>query len=286
MLNKNNLVVIGKLVEVKLAKGVTKAGKNYINGTVVVKVNEDVHEIHVMCSEQKTDNTLSKTYPIWESCEKWIGKKVRIVGSVRENRYVSTRTNECVTAQQYNGTFITLARETEADSTNVQFEGFVVNELTEKLNADGQIYAYEIQLGQAYMKKDGTMSPSLYTFTILTGDGENDAIIRAIKKLYTQDKTVSIEAELVNVTTTTATNAAFGKTSNVTRTYRYLTIIGGNEPIFDESAYTAAQIQEWSTAYNNRDIELVAQAKTSSTPSITPAAPAAKTGRTTRLLNI
>ena len=275
VLNKNNVYLVGELVEVKdFREGTYSGDKNFVSATVVIKSIVDDQELlteaRTFVNELKKDGQPNKNYATIKNINSWLNKRVVISGaSLNGERFWSARTSQLVNAVRVNFNLIRLASANDKeDKATFEFGGFVTRPLTEVVDENGNTKYYQITLGQANYKEDNMFE---CTFTV---DKDNIGAARAIEDKYVSGSTVEINGACRTIVTVVEkeTEVAFGapqvkKFNNVDKKF---VILGGSEVITGEGEYTEDIIARLVAAYNAEAKEI--QSKASSNEKATASA--------------
>lgn len=264
--NTNRLRVIGTLVEVDLDVKASQSGQDYIGGTITVKSDidgaEQLTELRLFSFKFKKGTTVtSKLFESYNSLENWIGKRVEVSGSIDEGRFFDAGSAQVVSFNNNGGRFINKAKATDADCATFEYAGFVVKPLTERLNKEENIVAYEMMIGQA--NYNGT-KPIYVKFTI---PAEESAKAAAVQNLYEVGDTVVIEGNVSVVTEEVVKEmpTAFGEEMKKTyiNTYKTYQIVSGSEPVEGKGKYSREDVIEMANAYKAEGAEIESKAKDS-----------------------
>ena len=264
-LRTNNVKIVGHLVSTNLKEGNRKDnGQGYISGTITVSSvfggSTKEFEITLYANAQTQAKQPNKLYLSYSKLSELVGKKVEVTGDLRENRYWSNNAKQLVSAQQINGRFIRGVSETTEDMATYELGGFVVTTLTERKNKSGEIYRYDLQLGQA--DYSGAML-SVFTLHAKPTDTE---IVNGLRTMYKAGDTVLLNGILdftVSTVTRASENVGFGAGAvhTFTNRSRQLWIVGGSNVYTDDSKYSESAIRDLIAAYKAKDVELAAKAQ-------------------------
>lgn len=266
LLRKNSFKIVGHLVSTDMKTGARKDnGAGYISGNAIVQSviggEKKEFEISFYANEQTQDKKVSKLYTSYSKMNDLVGKKVEITGELRENRYFSNNAKQLVSAQQLSGRFVRGVSETTEDDATFELGGFVVTELTERKNKEGEIYRYDLQLGQSNYAGNG-----MSMFVVSARPTDID-IINGLKNMYHAGDTVSVNGQLdwtVQVVTKEAT-ASFGTGAvhSYTNRSRSFWVVGGSEVIVkeEEGKYSSNVVRDLIASYKAKDVELANNAK-------------------------
>lgn len=258
MLEKTNSVyVIGTLVEVKKYQTGTfnKDGRDvpYVSATIIVKCDingqENLIQLENFTSSLKKDGTANKNYNTILNIKDLLNERVVISGaSLAGNRFWSPRTEQLVAATKINFNLINKATSVQTeDKAEFKFGGFVLRELAEKLDAEGNLEYYTITIAQANYSENDMMEVQ---FTL---PKDNIAAVNAIQARYEQGTTVLINGVCQTIVTTHSTTeeTMFGEaqTRVSVRSDKKFIIVGGKEPIVGEGEYTVEAIKALNAAY-------------------------------------
>lgn len=263
-LNKNEVVVVGTLVDNGLEIKESQGGQTYITGNIAVKsvINgeEQVFEFRLFSFQYKkgtTDvNGLFKTY---SGLDAKLGKRVKVIGSIEENRFFQERTGQIVSFNFNSGRFIYDVTEKTPDSATFEFAGYVDKPVHEKTNKDGEVLHHEVVLGQA--NYNGT-KPIMVKFQV---PADNRRAITYMERQYEKGVTVTINGNLsVEVEKITKEeDVAFGDpiVKEYINTFKAYQVVSGSEPIYGRNEYTNAQIRNFANAYEDEAVEIQNKAK-------------------------
>jgi hypothetical protein len=259
----NKITIIGQLTEVNLntrtyASG-PNAGKEYISGTLIVKSmlagEPNLFEVHLFANGQNKDGSVNKLFEAYNGLRTLLNAQVEVNGTLSENRYYSDKAAGMVSVNQLTGRYVNKAQVGKADAATFEISGFVNRELTEKVNKKGDVYMYELVLGQQLYNGPRAQ---LITFHV---DPSKVEIVNHIQSSYTLASTVRFYGDIRWVTKTqtyeqpeTAFGEAKVRTSTITNKNYYIT--GGLEPIDNEFAYQPEEIKGYAAAIASYDVEL------------------------------
>lgn len=279
LLKNNSFKIVGRLVSQDLQPANARNdGHGYISGNAVVVANLDGRdcefEISFYTNQKTKEGKDSQLYVSYSKLGDLVGKKVEVTGDIRESRFYSKKGNQMASSQKLNGRFVRGVAESTADEGSFEFGGFVVDTLKEKTNKAGEVYRYDLTLGQANYSGD---MMGRYTFHIHPSDVE---IVRGVQK-YQIGETVFVHGNLrffvEKVTSSINNDGGFGEA--VVRTYtnkqsNYF-ITGGSAVIKDieKGMYPSDVIRNLVSAYKARDVELASNAKDDSNDAGEEAAP-------------
>lgn len=264
--NKTNIVrIIGTLESATTEiKNSSRDGHEYIivNAVVSSVINgvRNEYDVRFMANKLTADKKINKLFEQYQGIETLIGKKVDINGSLRTNRFFSTRNNQIVNSQTIDGKFIHGTVESAIDVATFTITGFIAQLLTEKTNKEGKVYRYDIVIGQGNYAND---CANLFTLHV---DPTNSAVVKGITNSYKIGDTVQFNGALnfkVEHVTVEDKNSAFGEP--LVRTYtnrqRNFYILGGSNPLtVEDGAYPSEIIQALIAGYKAKDVELSAAA--------------------------
>lgn len=265
-LRKNNVKLVGRLISADMKTGNRKDnGQGYISGTAVVQGTlggaKKEYEVSFYANEQTQDKKTSKLYISYSKLSELVGKKIEITGELRENRYYSSNAKQLVSAQQISGRFVRGVSESTEDEASFELGGFVVTELTERKNKNGEVYRYDLQLGQSNYAGNGM---SMFLVSARPSDVE---IIKGLKNMYHAGDTVCVNGMLdwtVETVTRASENVGFGTGAvhTFTNRTRSFWINGGSEVVAKEEdgKYSDSLVRDLISAYKAKDVELMASA--------------------------
>lgn len=282
----NKITVVGTLISAEV-----KNGRRQSNGAEYVSVNALIrsiiggktceYEISFFANALTQDGKESKLFVSYSKMPELINKKIEVTGSMRENRYWSSTSNQLVSAQQLNGQFVRAVSDSTADMATFEVSGFVAKELVEKRNKNNEVYRYDLTLGQSNYSGDNA---SMFILHVNPADRD---IIKGVQG-YQLGQTVKVSGSLafyVEQKTVEDTSYSFG--ASVTKTFtnrqRNFFIESGSVPMTDETAYPSTVIRSLVDAYKARDV--IIQSNATSGGSETPVATTAPvTKRQTSLI--
>lgn len=261
---ENTFRVIGTLTNADIKTGTRKDnGQEYVSVNMTVnsvingKTNE--YEISLFASRLTSEGKESQLFINYTKLNELVNKKVDVSGEIRENRYWSTNLGQMVSTQQLSGRFVRGVADSTTDAATYTLGGFIVKTPVEKTNKAGEVYRYDVTVGQSNYSGTGM---SMFTLHI---DPNDRNIISGVEG-YEVGDTVKLNGDLlftVEQVTVEDNNSAFGQ--GVARTFtnrqRNFFIKGGSNPIDDETAYTRENIKTLIDAYKANDIRLSEGAK-------------------------
>lgn len=263
-LNKNEVVVVGTLVDNGLEIKESQGGQTYITGNIAVKSvidgEEQVFEFRLFSFQFKKGTTetngLFKTY---SNLDSKLGKRVKVIGGLEENRFFQERTGQIVSFNFNSGRFIYDVTDKTPDSATFEFAGYVDKPVHERTNKDGEVLHYEVVLGQA--NYNGT-KPIMVKFQV---PAENRRAVTYMERNYEKGVTVTINGNLsVEVEKITKEEeVAFGDpiVKEYINTFRAYKVVSGSEPIYGRNEYTSAMIRTLANAYEDEAVDIQEKAK-------------------------
>lgn len=269
LLRTNSIKVVGRLKSQDLKVGNRKDnGAGYISGNAIIISNLDGRdcefEISFYAAQKTKEGKDSQLFTSYSKMGELVGKKIEVTGDIRESRFFSKNADQMVSSQKLNGRFVRGVAESTPDEASFEFGGFVVETLKEKTNKDGDIYRYDLTLGQSNFSGTGM---SRFVFHVRPEDIE---IVKGVQS-YGIGQTVGINGDLrfiVSVVTSERPNeGGFGEA--VTRTFvnkqHNFFIMGGTAPItsVEKGMYPGDVIKSLCNSYKARDVELMSSAKDS-----------------------
>lgn len=282
--SRNTFTVVGTLKQVEYKNKEKQAEQVSSRATVesVIGGKTKTYEIEFFSKAVTQAGTPNKLYATYLDMEKNIGKKIKITGELRENRYYSSTKEAVVSTNVLSGRFVNYDVK-DSDIATFGFDGFVIRALSEKKNKDEEIYQYNISVAQEGYKEGSLV---VINFNVSVAP-EDMAIVDVIRDRYSVGSSVQIDGDLDFYTETTVSEVnregGFGKpiVREYTNTYRNYFITSGSAPILsdDEKAfYNDEKINALVQAYKANDVELekAAKEKENTTTPAQSTAPAAK----------
>lgn len=282
ILKKNEVFIIGELVEVKTDVRTSADAKTYISGKVSTKVIvnnvENIIETSIFAYEKTKEGADSKMYKSYLTLDSMIGKRVRITGSLREGAIVDPSTGDVRHFNQIDARFINAAYSTDVeDKATFEYSGFVTRPIYERKDKEDNLLGYRIEVAQANYNDTNCF---VIRFDIDKDDTQKAAVIEAN---YIAGATVEFSGTLGAVSTieVKTVEADFGEpmTKTFAKTEKTYSIVSGNLPLDanDENAYSDAFIKTLVAAYKQADVDRVEKerAKAESNTSETNSAAAA-----------
>lgn len=267
LLKQNSIKIVGRLINAEVKTDNRKSdGVGYVSATATIISNLDGRdnefEVQFYSSALTADGKENQLYKSYVAMEDLKGKKVEINGDMRENRFYSVRNEQMGSAQVLNGRFIRGVSESTIDCANFELGGFVVRELVEKKNKAGEIYRYDLGLGQANYKGD---MMALFTLHVDPIDVE---IVNGVKG-YKAGQTVKVNGDLrfIVETVEATVNNEGGFGTPVTRVFtnkqKNFYIKGGSAALSssEDGYYDREVISNLTQAYKAHDVELENAAK-------------------------
>lgn len=287
LLQNNSVKIIGRLVNADVKTGFDKANNSYISVTATIaseiEGKTNTYEVNFYSKEMTKEGKVSQLYTNYAKLPDLVNKKVEIDGSLRENRFWSSNAGQLISAQLITGRFVKGVVETVADKATYELGGFIVKTLTERKNKEGNIYRYDLSLGQANYSGD-----SLSVFTLHVNPNQSE-IVRGAQN-YEAGMTVIVQGVL-NFTQETVSvvdeNSGFGQpmVKTYTNSQKNFYITSGSNPIHTEQTYSSDVIRSLIESYKAKDVQLMsaAQSNTHTEKPVEDAAPAV-TRRQTSLI--
>jgi hypothetical protein len=251
-----------------------------IVSTIEGKANE--FTVRLFSKALTNDGKPNGLYATYSKMNELEGHKIEVSGSISENRYYSTTSEQMVSAQILNGRWVKGVPATTADEATFTIGGFVIKEVVEKTNKANEIYRYDIAIAQANYNGDNI---SVFNLNV---DPNCVEVLNGVRT-YRSGDTVKVVGDLTSVVETKTvedTTAGFGKKvyNTFTNTYKGYYITFGSNAITGEGQYDGMTIQRLVAAYKAKDTELMAKAKTSAPSAPVNTTPAPVTQRQTSLL--
>lgn len=264
----NSFKLIGTVEEVEMERKVRKTdGKAYVSGTAKVSAvinNENCeYDVSFYANEMTAENKPSQLYKTYSELDQFIGKKVEISGSIRENRFFSAKGGAMVSAQVLDGRFVKGVSSNTVDEATWELGGFVVSTLVEKKNKDNEIYRYDLMVAQPNYKED-----NISIFTV-HANPEQTNIIKGLQSYQASDTIIlkGIMPFIITEETVEMSDGGFG--DPIVKTYKNKQknwfVTGGSKPMEGEAAYTSEAIQDFISAYKSRDVQLTEEAANKTT---------------------
>lgn len=267
---QNSFKLIGTVGGVNMERKIRKTdGKAYISGNAEINATIDgkecSYEVSFYANEMTTDNKPSQLYKTYSELDQFIGKKVEINGSIRENRFFSPKGGNMVSAQVLDGRFVKGVSSNTADEATWELGGFVTSTLVEKKNKDEEIYRYDLMIAQSNYKED-----NISVFTV-HGEPEKTNIIKGLNTYQAGDTVILRGVMLFTVTTEEVQVSEGGFGEPIVKTYtnrqKNWYVTGGSQPVQTEAAYTNTEITDFISAYKSRDVQLTEEAANKTTTS-------------------
>ena len=268
VLKKNEVFIIGELVDVKTDVRTDTKGKTYIGGKVSIKVIvnnvENIIDVSVYANEKTKEGADSKMYKSYLTLDSLLGKRVRVTGTLGEGSIVDPSTGDVRHFNQINAKFINAAYSTDVeDKATFEYSGFVVRPIYERKDKEDNLLGYRIEVAQANWNDTNCL---VVRFDIDKDDTQKAAVIEAN---YIAGATVEFSGNLGAVSTieTKTIEADFGDpiTKTFAKTDKTYSIVSGNLPLAadDEKAYNDTIIKTLIAAYKQADVERVEKARNS-----------------------
>lgn len=271
LIKTNNVEIIGTLTKVNMRKGTDKTGHDYVSVEASISTSQDgvncEYPVNFYSRSVTIDNQENKLYSIYLGMNKWLNKKVRMTGRLRENRYFSIKKKQMTSIQLIDGGYINTAAENSTDSAKFTLAGVMLDELTERAAKDGKIYRYDLRIGQTNYAED-----KLSVFTLHVNPDRTD-IISGVKNSYRIGDTIELRGSLlfkIETVSVVEDDQAFGTPVVKTFTNRQnnFFIESGSQPITDETRYDATLVRNLAAAYHDKDKEIQANAESRMTNAV------------------
>lgn len=277
---KNDVFIIGTLVEVKTDVRTSQTGKTYISGKIATKVEldgvENIIEARIFAFEKTKNDTDNKLFKAYSTLEALKGKRVRIQGSLNEGHIVDESTGDVRHFNQIDAKFISAAYTTDTtDKASFEYSGFVTRAIYERKDKEDNLLGYRLEVAQSNWNDSNII---VIRFDV----DKNDTVkAAAIENAYMVGSTVSFSGVLTSVVTivTKTEECDFG--DPVVKTFaqndKAYRITSGNNPLSedDPSAYDDAAIKTFVAAYKKSIEELVEAKQTAAQTSAVESSPAA-----------
>lgn len=265
-LERTNIIkIVGRLTNCDVKTGNRKSdGMGYVS--VTASVTSDINgednqfDVSFYAFQATKDGKENSLYASYLKMEELIGKKVQIDGSISENRFYSMKQEKMASSQRLNGRFIKGVSEQTRDEATFELGGFVMKTLTEKTNKAGEVYMYELALGQCNYSGNAM---SMLTVQINPNDRE---IVMGAKN-YNLSQTVKVYGNLHWITTQTTQKSdnvgGFGEAPVrvFTNHQRNFFMTGGTAPETAPLAYDVAMVNSLIETYKAKDKQIEFDAK-------------------------
>ena len=270
VLKKNEVFIIGTLVDVKTDVRTSSENKTYVSGKASIKVLvnnvENIIEASIYAFEKTKEGADSKMFKSYVTLESLIGKRVRVTGSLGEGSIVDPSTGDVRHFNQINARFINAAYSTDTeDKATFEYSGFVVRPIYERRDKEDNLLGYRIEVAQANYNDNNCI---VVRFDIDKNDTQKAAVIEAN---YVAGATVEFSGTLGAVSTieTKTVEADFGDpiVKTFAKTEKSYSIVSGNLPLAeeDENAYKKPFIDTLIAAYKQADVDRVEKARSNAT---------------------
>jgi hypothetical protein len=191
-LTRNNKVtIIGTLENLNLIKDSSVKAGNYIRGDMVIRVNSPKQmsiPLQFFASALDKEGKPRKLHTQLEALR--INQRISITATIEGNKFWDATRGQLVKTKRLNLLYINAVKMEEVDTATFTYSGFIAQTIKEKVDKDGNLEAYTIQLGQANYQ--GTRA-ELITFEI---DPRNNQAVSYISREYTKERTVEIYGDL------------------------------------------------------------------------------------------
>ena len=268
MLKKNNVFIVGTLVDVKTDVRTSKEGKNFISGKASIKLNlngvENIIDARIFAMEKTKVGAENKMFKAYAGLESLKGTRVRVTGSLSEGSMIDERTGDIKHFNQIEAKFINAAYSTDTEDTaTFEYSGFVTRPIYERKDKDDNLLGYRIEVAQANYNDTNCF---VVRFDIDKEDVNKASVIEAN---YITGSTVEFSGVLGAVTTieNKTVEADFGEP--IVKTYattsKTYTIVSGNLPLAedDDNAYKTDVIKTLVAAYKKADEDRLTAARAS-----------------------
>lgn len=277
MTKKNDVFIIGEVVEVKTDVRISSENKKYISGKISVKVVdngiENIIDVSVFAFEKTKNGADNKLFKSYATLDSMLNKRVRVTGSLGEGSIVDESTGDVRHFNQINGKFINAAYNTDTeDKATFEYSGFVTRPIYERKDKEDNLLGYRLEVAQSTYDDKG-----LYVIRFDVNKNDVDKA-RVIEANYTTGSTVEFSGTLGSTTTveTKTIPADFGEpmVKTFVKTERSYTIQSGSNPLAegDENAYSMEMIKALVAAYKQADLDRVEKARKAATANEAPAA--------------
>lgn len=265
-LERTNIIkIVGRLTNCDIKTGNRKSdGMGYVS--VTASVTSDINgednqfDVSFYAFQSTKDGKENSLYGTYLTMNELIGKKVQIDGSMSENRFYSMKQEKMASSQRLNGRFIKGVSEQTRDEATFELGGFIMKTLAEKTNKAGEVYAYELALGQCNYSGNAM---SMLTVQINPNDRE---IVMGAKN-YKIAQTVKVYGNLHWITTQVSQKSenvgGFGEAPVrvFTNHQRNFFMTGGTAPETAPLAYDTAIINSLIETYKAKDKQVELEAK-------------------------
>lgn len=280
MTKKNDVFIIGEVVEVKTDVRISSENKKYISGKVSVKVvtdnTENIIDVSIFAFEKTKSGTDNKLFKSYTNLDTMLHKRVRVTGSLGEGSIVDESTGDVRHFNQITGKFINAAYSTDTeDKATFEYSGFVTRPIYERKDKEDNLLGYRLEVAQANYDDTNLI---VVRFDINKNDVDKARIIEAN---YLTGCTVEFSGVLSSITSieTKTIPADFGDplVKTFVKTEKTYTIKSGSNPFAEdnEEAYNSETIKKLVAAYKKADVDRVEKARNASSTNATTTADSA-----------
>lgn len=206
----NRLDVTGPVIQLDI-QDTSYNGTPVVRGKIVVKT--DLAEITIDFYQTATykSGKENNTYRILRDLV--VGNIYTFQCTLDENKFVPSGREEVARSYRANLTFINKPIDSSVHTSSFRFLGIVTRGLQERRNQEGEIYAYEIMVGQPQYKEEKGLN--VFRFNVPV-DSPN---LEIIQSNYTRGRTVDIAGHIESVMTTVEKEQAVEFGEPVIQTY-------------------------------------------------------------------
>lgn len=235
--SENNLVAVGTLKTNGLTEEVDKSGRNVVRGNIVLEIKDGdtINEVEINCYSaegSKPYNNIKQAVDLLDKAKALdpsMAARVRVIGGIELNEYVSRQDNDIVSFNRNNAAYI-FPGTTAVDDIKVELEA-VIKSKTEK---DGSLY-----LNVLYADYKGTIEE------IKGGIRVPESFRDQVDNLYNEGDTAKIAFTINNSVTTKGGDddtVAFGQVIEDVRTETEYVLTGGYPPLADGERYSDEEV--------------------------------------------
>jgi hypothetical protein len=251
----NKIYITGTLVEHKVEEKISKDGKKYISGSIVLNSNDNLITCDVFCSYLTKSGAVNKMYEQWSNIPAFLNKRVNVQAEFDSRKFWSEKNNKVETTYSYTAKFIKAASRAE-DSAEFSVTGYLVS-YPAVITSDEKEVAYSFTIAQHDYSGE---KAKLFRLNI---DIDNSEVAEAIEDAG-KGATLTLSGDLASVTKVVSVEREVGfgkpKTKVYNNTYNFAFVTSGSV-LGDDFAYTEEEITKFNNAFILQDHEVMTEAQ-------------------------
>lgn len=263
---ENRVNITGTITAMDIADTFNDNNTPIKRGTVTVKVGESEIVLNIYMSEVYRSGKENKSYTLLN--ELGVGSFANFSCQLDENKFVPDGSTDISRSYRIRASFINKPRAGDVEEATFQYGGVVLSPLKEVTNKEGEVYRYDIMIGQPEYRKDDEVHLTGFNTVRFNVDPRNNNMIEAVRSTLSPLDTVKINGNIVSEITTTQVveEALIGEGRTITYQNNFTSFnITGAVVVPENQVYSEEQINFLIANTKTADSALKTQPKAAKT---------------------